>query len=539
MQKTIQKTINEKYLILGLILFYALLSGIILAAPQVYNRVYVVDLLSYVDGFKRLSEGQIPHVDFNSPTGPLNYYGPYAMIKLGLATPLGAIRAFSLAMAGFGLGVLLYLYATRLTLFGFVTLFFIVVFTMMAQVNLGDDARHVTSTMFYNRLSFGLVALLPFFFFESRKNWRIVDFVLLILIVLILFLLKLTFAFVALALLGVYALVKKGNFLISLAAFVVLLLILTLLNGYHGLIAAYIKDIRDTIGSSTLRANDLFYFILESLGLSLSCIALPLIILFLYKQLKIIDIIIAVFCLSAGIMLTLSSAQWANIYLPLIYGVYASARMGDKQNLLKGAVIALTLYTSANFVATTYAVVKHSYAKTGDTLYALDYGKAGRLVHYSVKNEKNPLLETPHNGTAQAIINLIDSRQKMADFGLFRQDLPDIYLQTLPFGLRAAQKYCWAEDNVMALDFTNPFPVLLNRPSTGYVLFVQDERVVSDKMNIPFARFFKNATCLLEPKLPHSSQSVKFIKRNFGQELLEKYKYMGENELWRVYRLKS
>lgn len=122
-------------------------------------NVFHNDALMLLDDGWRILNGQIPHRDFNSPLGPLEFW----IVGFGMLLAKGSAQGIAVGIAGFAfaVGVWGWLLSRRRLPSTFALLVTIwLVFTASSPTPLGFDPRYLSCAMIYNRQGYALLGII-------------------------------------------------------------------------------------------------------------------------------------------------------------------------------------------------------------------------------------------------------------------------------------------------------------------------------------------------------------------------------------------
>ena len=122
------------------------------------TRIYSHDAFMVLDGAWRMIHGQRPHVDFNSMIGPMAYVP--AVIGLWMSGYTASGFGYGLALAGVVIGVWAYLLGSRLHPVLRILFSLFAAGVALSPATVGPSPFAISPGMTYNRLSYGLLALL-------------------------------------------------------------------------------------------------------------------------------------------------------------------------------------------------------------------------------------------------------------------------------------------------------------------------------------------------------------------------------------------
>ena len=221
-----------------------------------YGRA-IKDYLFILDGSYRIGLGQVPHVDFSSPIGPLTLYltwlagrlfpagqpfvGLHALMWIAFLPPLACLAPRGQSGARFGAAV------------GLLALVVLVPFTL--------DSTHLSEISYfaiYNRFASGGLFLVALWYVLPKQRW---DAVLLAYLISLLFFLKITAAVTACGLLFAAMFLRRTSLLTVAGALVAAVGLCSLVEAKTGLVSAYLRDI---IEMSAINAAGLSYRLLAA-----------------------------------------------------------------------------------------------------------------------------------------------------------------------------------------------------------------------------------------------------------------------------------
>lgn len=155
----------------GLGLIFALQCALLLAPDSLVISNFEGDALHLLDGVERVARGQVPHVDFRTPLGALNFH----LIAVWDAPPGRALALANIAAMAALLPALVWTGASRLGPAGGLALGAAALITAGA-FGLGPGAAGATPAMSYNRFGWaGLMAVLPLMLVPPRRPGRGAD----------------------------------------------------------------------------------------------------------------------------------------------------------------------------------------------------------------------------------------------------------------------------------------------------------------------------------------------------------------------------
>lgn len=236
-------------------IFYVLaiaFSYLTLVVPRfTYVRIWLNDVMALLNAAYRVTQGQVPYLDFHTIYGPLVFYIPALGLRAGLQP--SAIFAFDgVVVAAFVLlacSLAMYRrFALPITLITLVFLWLLIVVPVASGMGIND----VTWGTYYNRHSWAALAVVLLFYVEPAEKRRYdkwIDTVVLSLLLLFLTYTKITFGIVGFAFVLANLFTTPYNCRISLVSIlvaVVAIAIAQMFFGFHGMYLANILEVGAT-----------------------------------------------------------------------------------------------------------------------------------------------------------------------------------------------------------------------------------------------------------------------------------------------------
>ncbi len=86
------------------------------------------------------------------------------------------------------------------------------------------------------------------------------------------------------------------------------------------------------------------------------------------------------------------------------------------------------------------------------------------------------------------------------------------------------------------MDFSNPFPFALGKPSPkGDALWWHVGKTFDEKRHLPAERVYGDTTLLLVPKWPLTPRESKLLQRIYGPYVDTHFARVAESQLWTLY----
>ena len=214
------------------------------------------DFVFVLDGAYRISLGQVPHVDFSSPIGPLTLYLTLAAEKLFPAgNPFVGMHALMWLLLLPALAALAPRFQSTLR---FTTGFGLLALIVLLPMTL--DSTHLSEISYfasYNRFATGLLFLVGLWYVlpKSRHDWLLLAYVLALL-----FFLKITAWAVALGIIVAAIVLRRSSVRTLTGAIAGFLAILLAAQAVTGLVPAYLADVKHMSGLNGGGAVYAFFF---------------------------------------------------------------------------------------------------------------------------------------------------------------------------------------------------------------------------------------------------------------------------------------
>ena len=226
----------------------------LLAPGALFASFMAHDNFIFIDGVHRVWDGCVPHLDFVTGLGFLNFVGP-ALAQPFTDSEVMALLHYQMWWVVLAVGFSLYLGITRLHNASTIVLLVYSAAIVGAPSNIGDNRFLITMAMFYNRYGWALLTFAFLILLPRRKSSKWLDTLDACMLAAILFLsayTKITY-FVAIAgMYGLAALLYRREFLLKFVAggtlFLVLAGLIELL--WPGIHAAYFVDLKQLSAAS-------------------------------------------------------------------------------------------------------------------------------------------------------------------------------------------------------------------------------------------------------------------------------------------------
>jgi hypothetical protein len=538
------RSAKQSYLLL-IFFFNVAVTSTLVCPHSVYIRVYPQDVFGFLDGIHRIVSGQVPNRDFSTPIGALVYALPALFVRLG-ANPLLSLAYAQGALLALNFLILVNLLKTRIP--GILGLLFAVWTTMLlaARMNLGQAVQLVTFAENYNRCSTVFLSEILIFLIPSQTSERLraaYDVICLSGLSLALFYTKMTYFAVAVASLALLSLTSRQNLIVVIKATIIFLVIVgaielkyRLLGGYFGalMMASHV--------SGAVRGNffSISNLILGNVPELAVCAIAPLVVLYVEHKLTLKEVIIFVFVVVASILLINQNAQTSVLAVPftlLFVTLNILQQRTDIGSQQLTSVGFLYLAIGVMFAWYTYPLALNTVisftrsisrtqpmgAEPVTSRFLIDWKQEDpRLLRDLIKGDGSPF-DIFARARASAT-NIIGMRLSAAEYAISIDD-----------GVRGVRAYCGIDPGILTMDTVNPFPAILSLAPAGEVLFFTGERMIPAH-DYPSAEFiFRNASCLMDPKMPLNYSDRELFFTLYGPFIRRQFVIAGETDYWTIY----
>ena len=535
-------------LFLALVLFYAYCLN---AHGVLYSNVMVQDVIIFLDGIWRVQSGQVPHLDFASGLGLLNFYGPNLFMPLTGSIPK-AFLAYYTVVVFFLTAIAVYLGVTRLRLALAIILLFYVAALAGGPSEFSLDRTFVSFAMFYNH--FGWVAFLLSFLFLQKPvfNYRYLFFIdacLMALLLLFAFYTKATYFLVIVGLYGLaFAGYPKHFFkLMLVTASLASVVVLAVEYAHPGLHLAYFLDLYQMKNASAGINLDLA----SAFNDNARYLYLVLLIAILTQRIYVVGnysfvrhSIIFIYIVLSSFFLFKNNAQAMGVpgmLGPVIALATFHAAIPEDVDRLHwvntlGILFLIILFVYPELTEKQTSIVRYSReAKKSTYDFAVPEGL--RDICFCEGTTYRLQLFIKNNGT----INLEEFRDLSV---MEAQHPPHVeiyqseYMYTVAQGIFALQDIMkkYGEGPVINFDFSNPFSFVMHiKPPEGDFLWFHQNRNITPAFHPRASELFAQAKYVAVPKFPANVFSRRLLLRLYGNYLDKNYSEVADSIFWKFY----
>lgn len=502
------------------VLLMASICAAMLALPgQTETTKYLNDLLIFLDGAYRISVGQVPNRDFHTALGPLTYYIPAAGYwltgSLGAALPVGT-ALFIMLIAP----VMAYVLDSRMRPVVALPFAALLLLILAVPINLGESVTALSYGMFYNRLGWGVLALLMVMYLPPNgiyRRGRLLDSLSAALLVTILIYMKISYGLVAVAFLG-FMLVATQQRAWAAVALVIMIAAGLAIEAVWRSSAAHIADLRlaaEVSGGVRGTIADRVRLFLTNLP-DFTLFAL-LAGVALWRTRSIRDLLFYGFCTVSGYLILNQNFQgWGIITL-----------------FAGGAVAAETLLRSEE-------IREHRrWTLRPAAVLLLAAALLPTIIHSATALTIHTVAAVRRAGIGLALPNLEGVRLvnvwSDADHFFFAN-----YINTFRNGVRALNEFVPEPGKIFVLDFVTPFSAGLGLPPPrGDTSWQHWGRTFNAEHFLAPEELFQDVQVVLEPKYPIEAWTHAGLRDAYLPYIQANYDFAGENVDWWVYVAKD
>lgn len=511
----------------ALVLYLVIIASLATGPINIFHN----DVFILLDDGWRVLNGQVPHRDFYSPLGPLEYW----IVAGGMLVTNGGPQGIAIGIAVFGLviGIWGWVLARRrmLPLFGLLVTAWLVL-TATSPTPLGFDSRFLSCAMIYNRQGYALlgIILLECAFAQERSRFwgGVSSGVALILLAF----LKLNFFGVG----GLFLLAsvpltraelaRMWGFLAGVAGTILAFLLYPRFS-----MAAFFSDMQfvSRARGSALNPPGIIHGIVTCAQSGTVWLVLAMAIGILsfgpakrwHRQTVSFALLTIIVLASGPLFLQTNSlenrCQLASLWLIIL--------------LEKVSAIHLSLHrkkTTIIFIALSLGVLIATLVP--------DFASAFNLMQFDMAAKK--ALATHIAAPGVESLSIYDSTS-FFDINMKESDgNGSYYAHCVNDGLALLKAQSPAPESILALGFHNPFSYLLRRkPAEGGSSYLYLGNSITESHMPTVDRVFGNADVMILPDHEGTHRdSDQFIQNYYRPYLLQNFHFVARSECWQLYR---
>ncbi|WP_445504202.1 hypothetical protein [Microvirga sp. G4-2] len=512
----------------ALLLVVAASCVLLLVLPgQTVTTRYLDDLFVILDGAYRVVSGQVPSRDFHTPLGPLAYYLPAA--GYALAGTLGGAMpaAMALAILAFSMPTI-HILGSRLHPFLALLFGVLLLLILAVPINLGEGITALSFAKFYNRIGWVALSILLIMYLRPirlHKQQDLFDALCATGLTLVMLYTKLTYGIAAIAFL-VFMLTDRHQRRWFFATLGLLVITCVAVEMIWQSSRAYLADLhlalnvggrlRGTWGqiADHILGNLTDYVILAIFaGLALG------------RTRSLRDGLFYLFCATTGFLIINQNFQaWGIIILYTASAVAAET------------ILRFEGKDAAN------PIERHWSVRGGAKLLFLAL-VLPTIVHCTAALGLHMISASTRAGQSIALPHL--EQVRIANLWTWGEyDTADLYLTTIRDGAKLLSEMNLNGEKIFALDFANPFPMILNTPPPkGDMPWLQWEHTLNTSAFIPAKTLMTDVALVMEPKpagdATQPEPAREGLRTLYGRYIAEYFEIARETDHWKVYRRRS
>jgi hypothetical protein len=511
------------------------------------------DVFIFIDGVHRVWSDHIPHLDFITALGFINYMGP-AWFGIFTGNEAQAFLYFNLAFLGLVLLLGSYIAYTRLNVLTAVLLIIYLSAIVGAPVNIGEPSSLVTYAMFYNRFGWALLILAFLLLLpplSNRKHIFIADTLLIALLLFIATYLKITY-FVAIA--GLYSLVfalyselrKKILFCAVVFAAGAALVEISM----PGINLAYFQDMQLLAKANGGINLHLFNEARKNWLLLLT----PLILLYYltdiysyrqdYSRHK--HYVLVGFTYFISLFIIANNLQPSGI--PTLFAIVAAASVILSRNagtpvwnnpVLKVLMMASLIGFSLPEAIDRFSAIERTTRATATQNYNFPVPVFLKNHFYIEERPTSIAALQALENTADHGVNLDIYRDTLSTPRPNQEIYQSQYVYVIAKGVERLESVLtkYGRGPIVNFDFSNPFSTILGTPSAkGEYSWYHGGRNISASAHGPADQFLSDATYIAIPKFPVSMKTTKLLESVSAEYRERMFKLVDDSFYWSIYR---
>jgi hypothetical protein len=525
------------------------------------------DLFGFLDGIYRTHLGQIPHRDFSTTYGTIQFLAPSLFLYFD-ANLVSSVRYYHVLLLVVAACIVLYIQRTRVQNFLSVVFGGVVALALACKYNFGDSPFQITEAMLYNRIGFVFITIELVLFINptckrsifDEKTLSKIDAVLIGLICGFLFYVKFPFGIIAIGFTFMNLLADDRTWQSKVVLFggsiAVFILIVGIVELWLGGNFTLYRDARMAmLSDSGRRMAIILRRVIVDIPEIIIAIIVPLLIIWAARvKLRIYWVLYASAITLSSILLQIYSFQESVLFLPLAFILFATSKIYVNRSTLElnyrtpyfNAMVIVSLLASANLaypmmVNVILASIRYHYAGSrlstdNDTMSAI------HTIPLRVEADHFGKLISP-----QAVAAL-ESAPMLDAYAWARKSRPAYYYDELSFpeygfyltdGMNAATSGCRKGARIATLDSVNPFPALLGWPEGGGMVFVSAPELLSESYHLKPEEMLRQIDCVLIPKTQADVGTREVLTSIYGKYLNANYSKSTETVLWTVLTLRT
>lgn len=543
---------NIRHLVLFALLILSAFYTVYIFPGKIFVNVMGCDEFLFLDGIHRVFYHQTPHLDFITGLGAFNFWIP-GLFQRFAVNEIAAFLYYKLLLSSVIVLILIYVSYTRLsTFFSYLAL---LLFASIASVPLVGYYRWeywISDAMIYNRFGWVLFAIAILLYLphhRSNKVFHFMDAIIVAVLLIFAFYIKITIFVAITAMLGFYMLSGHARKIHTLGIALFVLFVLGIEMAHRGIHLAYLHDLwQMALASGSTEDENLMNFFYNSV-FPVVIFVIGWIVLFYnyrcknYKLILLSVIVLTISCYMAynNWEKTIVGSLFAVLLVMFsLIGKTSSKRLSKESNIVMVAPLLLLslpdIYHSAKasyYYHQKMNVINPYYYRLTDSEFD--------LIN-DLRMDEGYLGDLPALASGEAVaLSLHKIKVAHGWFYKAKQEIyQTMYLYSIIEGAKALKSAMTlhGEGRVITMDFSNPFPTVLNvKPVKNDYLWYHENRNISQEVFMDYNDLFKDADYVMVPLLTSTQMSPKQLLVDlYMDNIREDYELIDENVLWEIWK---
>lgn len=554
---------SKKIILLVCLLLLSLYGELLYSNGTLYSTIMGHDNIIFIDGIYRVQQGMVPHLDFVSGLGLLNFYGGYWFTHL-TSSLIESFLAYNVLIVALTLMLVAYISWSRLTVLPSLILFVYCAAIVGTPNNIGQPGSDVTFAMFYNRFGWALFSLgFLFLLRPNKKISNILEGFIIASILLFLLYTKITYFIALVGLLGL-ALALYPSYFYSKAGYALLVMASVVASveiWKPGLHFAYYNDLDYLRHASGNVDFNFFKAARKNSFYIISVVAFIYLVKDIYKAnvsycFKRHCTIVTYFVLAS---LFVFENNYQKYGLPSLVILVLAFFNIFKEHLVKkygsqNIFLDLTKYEKTALLLSLLLLVTLSIPEAVERQGALErfYRHGGKDVgdFYDFTTPLSDFGLLYKEGNAE-VLQFFESHGGMItvedysklDILPIQQEISQTeYIYMIDSGYKLFHKVFEKNEKgpIVNFDFANPFSFLLNTlPAAGEYAWYHYDRNISEDSYLSAGKILKNANYISIPRYPTVRKTTKLLNKIYGAYVSKHFSIVAENNFWIIWKRHS
>ena len=515
--------------VLGALVLNVFLVAVLSTGPI---NVFHNDALLLLDDGWRVLNGQMPHRDFNSPLGPVEFW----LVGVGMFLSHGSAQGIAIGIAAFGmlLGIWSWLICrTRMPALFALLITAWVVFTATCPTPLGFDPRYLSCAMIYNRQGYALLGIILIECAFARERSRFLGGASSGIALIILVFLKLNFFGIAAVMLLATVPITRDELprlwglLSGLGAGFLAFLLYPRFS-----IAAFFKNMSfvSHARQSSLNSAGLLHgasTCAKSGGVWLvAAMIIAIVVLIAPRERRRRDImtlvLLSLIVLASGPLFLATNSLENRCQLASLWSIVLLDQVSALHLRLKDNKIVTLVLVAACLGGVVAALVPEVIS----TLSLLTYQSAAQKA--SGIRIAAPGMQNVRFYDSTSFYDMVKAGDGDGTY----------YADCLNDGMALLKAQSRPDETILALGFHNPFSYLLRRkPAEGGSSYLFMNNSISESAMPPVNWVFGNADLMILPEYAGTHRdSDQFIQNYYRTYLLQNFHFVAKTQYWSLYR---